>query len=100
MNHADNIADLKLLASTAHQRATTRPQQDQVLVTGWELSRSPAGQPVWRRDTSTGTAYVLHNAGAWLAVVGREELSVRQHATRQEACRAADEVLEGAKVSA
>lgn len=64
------------------------------------MTRSPAGQPVWRRDTPGGTAYVLHNSGAWLCIVGREELSVRQHGTRQEACRAADAVLAGEKVSA
>ena len=94
------IADLRLLASTAHQRATAIPQHDQVFVIGWELTRAPAGQPVWRRDTPGGTAYVLRNSGAWLCIVGREELSVRQHATRQEACLGADAVLYGERVSA
>ena len=100
MSTAETLADLGLLASTAHQRATAVPKHDQVLVTGWELTRAPAGQSVWRRDTPTGTAYVLHNSGAWLAIVGRVELSVRQHPSRPEACRAADAVLAGEKVSA
>ena len=100
MSPATTIADLRLLASTAFQRATAIPQHDQVLATDWELTRAPAGQPVWRRDTPDGTAYVLHNSGAWLCIVGREELSVRQHLSRLEACCAADAVLSGEKVLA
>ena len=99
-DQATIISDLRLLASTAFQRSVATPRQDQVLAGGWELSRSPGGHPVWRRDTERGTAYLLFNSGAWLSIVGRAGLAVRQHPSRQEACQAADAVLTGEQVSA
>ena len=70
-----------------------------MLASGWELFRFHTGCPVWRRDTPGGMAFVMHDHQGWFPVVGTIEHSTRQYATRQEACKAADAVPDGAVVS-